>query len=129
MSMRSLALTRMRLRMVQRELVDRCTIEKQGDAEGEHGEPLNEWAVVATDVSCRIIRAGTSMSSSNSTVGGRENLVDKLRIILPYEQVVAADYRIEMADGRRYEVVDVVDDLTDKTFTQCIVERLRDKNG
>lgn len=115
--------------MVGRFLDESCTIEKMGNSESEQGVPMPEYEVVATGVSCRIIRAGSSMSSSNTVKGGRESLVDKHRCILPYGTTIAADYRIVMSDGRRYEVVDVVDDLTDKAFVQVIINRLRVKNG
>jgi head-tail adaptor len=115
--------------MVNRYLTDSCTLLKQGDAKGTHNEPLNDWVVTASGVSCRVIRAGQQMNGSNALTGGRETLVDKHRLILPVGTTVAGEYRVEMADGRRYEVVDVMDDMTDSAYVQVIIKRLREKNG
>lgn len=115
--------------MVGRELTETCTLTKQADAEGVYGEPILDWIEVGSGIKCRVIRAGSSMAGSNVIAGGRESLLDKHRLILPVGTVVGANYRAEMADGRVYEVVDVVDDLTDLPYVQVVVSRLRGSNG
>lgn len=121
-SKRTIAIVR---RRVEAFLTERCDLSVQGTSVGDMGQPLATWTVVAADVTCRIIRAGSTFASTNTITGGREALVDTLRLIVPHETEIAADYRVQVEGGHLYEVVEVLDDLTDEAFVQAIIKRLR----
>jgi hypothetical protein len=118
-------------------LTDSCTIERESDAVGGMGEPLHEFEVVASDVACRMIRAGARSTGTNNVEGGREALTDRYRLIIPVgvvtdtngRLIIGADCRVTMADGTVYEVVDVEAALTDAAFVAAVVTRTRGRNG
>jgi hypothetical protein len=110
-------------------LTDSCTIERESDAVGSMGEPLHEFEVVVSDVACRMIRAGARSTGTNNVEGGREALTDRYRLILPVGTDISTDYRVTMADGTAYEVVDVEAELTDGAFVAAVVTRTRGRNG
>lgn len=110
-------------------LTDICTIERETTGTGDMGQELHENEVVATDVPCRLIRAGTRTTGSSNNAGGRESLTDRFRLILPVGTVISTDYRVRMADETIYQVVDVEAALTDGAFVAAVVTRARGKNG
>jgi hypothetical protein len=110
-------------------LTDRCTISRESAAVGDMGQPLHEDEVLASDIACRVIMAGSRTTGSNNVAGGREALSDRFRLILPVGTDISADYRVTMADGTVYEVVDVEAGLTDAAFVAAVVMRARGRNG
>jgi head-tail adaptor len=110
-------------------LTDSCTIERESTGLGDMGQPLHEFEVVASDVDCRVIMAGSRTTGSNNVAGGREALTDRFRLILPVGTDISADYRVTMADGTVYDVVDVEAGLTDAAFVAAVVMRSRGRNG
>jgi hypothetical protein len=110
-------------------LTDSCTIERQTTAEGEMGQDLYEFEVLAADVPCRLIRAGARTTGSNNDAGGREATTDRYRLILPVGTEISMDHRVVMADGDTYEVVDVEASLTDAAFVAAVVSRVRGRDG
>jgi head-tail adaptor len=110
-------------------LTDSCTIERETSGVGAMGEDLHENEVVASNVPCRLIRAGLKSTGSSNIVGGRESLLDRFRLILPVGTDVSADYRVRMADETIYQVVDVEAALTDATFVAAVIMRVRGRNG
>jgi hypothetical protein len=107
---------------------EKCTIERETTATGDMGQELHENEVVATDVACRLIRAGLKSTGSSNNAGGRESLTDRFRIILPVGTVISTDYRVRMADDTLYQVVDVESALTDGAFVAAVVTRARGRN-
>jgi hypothetical protein len=110
-------------------LTDTCTIERETTATGDMGQELHESEVVATDVACRLIRAGLKSTGSSNNAGGIESLLDRYRLILPVGTVISTDYQVRMADGTIFQVVDVEAALTDAAFVAAVVVRSRGRNG
>jgi hypothetical protein len=110
-------------------LTDTCTIERETTATGDMGQELHENEVVATDVACRLIRAGLKSTGSSNNAGGIESLLDRYRLILPVGTVISTDYQVRMADGTIFQVVDVEAALTDAAFVAAVVVRSRGRNG
>lgn len=106
-------------------LTERCTIEREAGTTGTMGEPLHDWEVVAEDIACRVIRAGTRNDSSYEEVAGQEALVERFRLICPAGTAFDVDDRVRMADDAVYQIVDVVDRLTDEAFVSAIMTRVR----
>jgi len=109
-------------------LTETCTIERETVSVGDMGQSLHEFAEVAADVACRIIRAGTNSTGSSNNDGGREALTDRFRLILPVGTDISTDYRVRMADESLYQVVDVEAALTDAAFVAAVIVRARGRN-
>lgn len=110
-------------------LTDSCTIQRETEGVGAMGEPLHEFEDMASEVACRLIRAGTKTAGTSNVEGGREATTDRYRLILAVGTVISADYRVVMSDGLEYEVVDVEASLTDAAFVAAILVRARGRNG
>lgn len=106
-------------------LTERCTIERDAGTTGTMGEPLHDWEVVAQNVPCRVIRAGTRNNSAYQEVASQEALVERFRLICPVDTPFAVNDRVRMADDAVYQIVDVVDRLTDEGFTGALMSRVR----
>lgn len=107
-------------------LTDTCDIRREVPATGVMGEPLNTLATIYEDVPCRVIRAGTRNDSAYMEVGASESLVETFRIICPARtEFKINDVIIMTSDGATYQVVDVIDRMTDEVFVSTIVKRVR----
>lgn len=107
-------------------LTERCSIERETGAKGRMGEPLHGWETVATNVPYRAITISqTSSTSEAKSVGATEALVERLQLIFKADVVLAVDYRVRLADGRVYQIVDINDRLTDKVFVSTLAVRAR----
>jgi hypothetical protein len=120
-SARTVALVR---RTAERTLTDVCTIEKLTGSRGTMGEPLDDWVLVAEDVPCRIITAGTQSTSKAEAVGGQEALKDLHECIVPVGTSIDVDHRV-ITGGVTYEVVALETALTDAAFVKVLVSRAR----
>ena len=109
-------------------LTDSCTIERETSETGDMGQELHEWEVLASDVACRLIRAGTKSTGSNNVEGGRESLTDRFRLILPVGTDISTDYRVMVGEDY-FQVVDVEAALSDQAFVAAVVVRARGRDA
>lgn len=124
LSDRTMAMVR---RNVSAMLTERCTIERERGATDDMGAPLHDWTVVASDVPCRVIRAGQQRNNTTTQiVGSQEALVETFRLICPVGTPFTTDDRVRMADGLVYQVVALDDRLTDQAFVAAIIMRGRE---
>lgn len=108
-------------------LTELCSIERETNMRGHMGEPLsNRWETVAENVPCRIITLGQNSTQSEAEpVGSTEALIERWRLICPAGTVLAVDNRAVLSDGRKYQIVDIDDRLTDQAFVSATVVRAR----
>jgi hypothetical protein len=114
----------MRLR-VQALLTDTCVIERETAGVGTMGEPLHQWGVVVADVPCRVITGARRSGAGYQNIGSTESMIERFRLITPVGTPFAVDDRVQLSDGTVYQVVEVVDQLTDAVDTQAIIVRAR----
>jgi head-tail adaptor len=100
-----------------------CTIEREVGAIDAMGAPVHTWQVVASDVACRVIRAGRE-DLAQRVAGGAEVMRDEVRIILSHEAVVDVDYRIAIGDAV-YDVVSIEDAMSAEVFVGVVAVRRR----
>ena len=106
-------------------LTETCTLMRESGAEGLMGEPTHGLVLVASNVSCRVIRVGQRFTANTGAVGAQEALVEMYRLICPVGTAFDTDDVVEMSDGRRFQVVDVEDGLTDEAFAGAVITRVR----
>jgi hypothetical protein len=106
-------------------LTDTCRIEVEAKSRGKAGESTHARQTVATNVPCRVIDSPTRQAIGAQLVGGREAIVDTLRVVVPHGTGLAVDQIIITSGGQEYHVVGLVTDRTDKTDEQAIVRRAR----
>jgi hypothetical protein len=106
-------------------LTDVCEIQRSVTTAGALGEPVESWSVVASDVPCRMIGAGSASGTATRDVGAQEAMVEMYRLVLPLGTVVGVDTRVVVA-GATYEVVRVQDGLTSAVDVQAWVVRVRE---
>lgn len=107
-------------------LTETCRIEQEAQGRGLMGEPLHgNWEVVASAVSCRLIRSQTPNMTRTREVGAQEAIVERYRLIAPRGTAFTVDNRVVMSNGDVYQVVDVEDKLSDAAFSGCVVVRQR----
>jgi len=123
LSDRTIAMVR---RNVSAMLTERCTIERESGATDDMGAPLHDWTVVASDVPCRVIRAGQRNNNSTEIIGSQEALVEMYRLICPVATPFKTDDRVRMADGAVYQIVAMDDRMTDQAFVSAIITRGRE---
>jgi len=124
LSDRTIAMVR---RNVSAMLTERCTIERESGATDDMGAPLHDWTVVASDVPCRVIRAGQQRNNTTTQiVGSQEALVETFRLICPVATPFKTDDRVRLADGTVYQVVALDDQLSDQAFVAAIIMRGRE---
>lgn len=106
---------------------DTCTIEVGSDAVGEMGEVLSDqYAVVAADVSCRVLSLGSRFKESAGQVGEREIIADHYRLVCPYDTALAVDQRVTLtSDSSVWQVIDLVTERTSATDAQAVIVRMQ----
>lgn len=119
---RTIALVR---RNVNDLLNETCRIERESGGRGLMGEETHETVVVATNVSCRVIRLTKRTTSSAQDVGSQEALVERYRLICPVGTAFTVNDRVVMSDGRTFDLVDVEDGLSDEAFAGAMLVRTR----
>lgn len=119
---RAAALMRQRVNAL---LTDTCLIERESSGVGTMGQPLHQWDVVASAVPCRVITGARRAGAGYQNIGSTESMIERFRLITPAGTVFAVDDRVTLADGTVYQVVEVVDQLTDAVDTQAIIVRAR----
>lgn len=123
LSDRTMAMVR---RNVNAMLTDLCSIERESGATDDMGAPLHDWTVVASDVPCRVIRAGQRNNSSTEIIGSQETLVEMYRLICPVGTPFTTDDRVRMAGDAVFHIVALEDRLTDLPFVSAIITRGRE---
>lgn len=107
------------LRAIQaRYLTDTCTVLRFTSTSSSDGE-AEDWQPIATDVPCRVSQTGAAASESAGDTGALRAVSD-WRLWLPYGQDVTPRDRIEVSDGRVFEV-ERVDEKTNETARRCLV--------
>lgn len=113
-------------RRVNSYLDDTCRIERESGSPGLMGERLRDLLLVASNVSCRVIRLTKRTNTAAQEVGGQEALVERYRLILPVGTAFAVDDRVVMSNGDVYQVVDVEDHMSDGAFVGAMLTRVRE---
>lgn len=103
-------------------LPERALIEREDVLTGGMGEARSVWVVSATDVPCRIIRAGRERGDMTSTEGAVEALPETYRLALPRGTAIGIDHRVTVG-GNVYQVVGVEALLTEQVFRMVTVVR------
>lgn len=111
-------------RTLLKSLTDSAKIEREVATTDDMGAPLHTIELVATDVVCRVIRAGQQTQNQAKTAGGAETIIDKTRIILKHDVTIDVDYLITVRSVR-YQVVTIDDNMTDAGFVSAICVRAR----
>lgn len=107
---------------VRRMLTDRCTIERETHTTGAYGDVVRAWALVASDVPCRIITARRTDLNAASLTAGRETLSAVYRIALPHDTALQADDRITV-NGQVFGVTRIEAAQTDRAYVSAIIAR------
>ena len=103
-------------------LTDSCRIEQRSGTVGELGTPVAGWRVVDADVPCRVIKGQSEIGRGGEQV----SIVDEYTLITPVGTSLAVDYRVVMADGTIYQIVEVIDGRTDAVDAQAKMRQTRD---
>lgn len=101
-------------------LHQRCRIEREQQAISEYGEPVVTWVLVADDVPCRLVQAGSRTTSQVSEVGSAEGLAQAYRLAVTADVALENDMRVVL-EGQTYYVVGIEQMLTDEVFRHGIV--------
>lgn len=102
-------------------LSETCAIEREEDTRGSYGEPVHHWALVASDVACRLIDVPPA-SSGVAVASGAETLKQQYRLIVPVGTTLDADMRVTVS-GVVYQVVGIDTALTDRVFRSAVLAR------
>lgn len=121
-STRTLGIVR---RNVNAMLTDTCTIYREGSGRDSSGAPLHTLELVASAVTCRVIRSTSRAQNRAQTVAGQEALVELYRLISPVGTPFTVNDVVELSSGERYQVVNVEDKLTDSAFVEASITRVR----
>ena len=105
-----------------RYLSETCVIEQEIHTVGAYGDPIRAWALVASEVPCRLIIARRSDLSAVSMSAGRETMERVYRLVVPHGTTLDVDYRVTVG-GAIFTVMRVEDQLTDAVFVQAILAR------
>ena len=103
-------------------LTETCTIEREAVVTGVFGEPVHAWEVVATNVACRLIRAGQFYTSAAAVSGGQETLPTAFKLIVANTVALDVDTRVTTG-GLVYAVLRLETELTDEGFHMALVGR------
>ncbi|GEM_PF-1077672 len=109
-------------RIGRRFLTERCVIEREMHTVGAYGDAIRAWALIASDVACRVITARRSDLSGVALINGRETLQSTYRLTLPHDTELGVDDRVTI-NNTIYHVVRVETDLTDRVFVSAILAR------
>lgn len=90
----------------------------------DFGAQQKSFAQVGTAVACRVITGQQSFQSGMMQQGEQKSMKHELRISLPVGTELDVDYQIDVG-GVVYDVVRVIDDLTDDTQVQAVITRRR----
>jgi hypothetical protein len=105
-----------------------CSIERLGEQVDEGFTPAPQWSIVAQDVSCRVIKAGTQSSSTAKDVLGQTAIEERYRLIVPHTTELGVKDRVTVS-GVIYYVVQLELELTDKAFRSAIIQQMAGANG
>lgn len=108
----------------ERMMTQTCTIERETETRGEHGEPTRTWQIVAQNVKCRLITAKTASSNATAVVMDQEIMEDAYRLCVPVGTALAVEQRVTVA-GAIYNVASIVDGRTNAVDVQAMVTRMR----
>lgn len=106
-------------------LTDTCTIYSEASSKDSSGAPTHTMEIVASDVSCRVIRSTPPTQNRTQVVAGQEALVEYYRFITPVGTPFTVNDRVVLSTGETYDVVSVEDLLTDSAFAGAVITRAR----
>lgn len=104
-------------------LPDTCTIQAPTTVKDGKGGFTQTWAAVSggTNVACRLDPLPAPVQKD--TLGGREAIVNKRQMTFAWDAPVAFERRIVIG-GETYEIVDMVEDHSWRTFRRAMVTKV-----
>lgn len=100
---------------------DVCTIKRRSATQGPRGETNPNYDIVAENVDCRVIKGESGMDD----VGDQASLTETYRLIVPVGTELGVHYRVVLADGSKFEIIDVIDKRSDPVDAQALMVRER----
>ncbi|TXH45975.1 MAG: hypothetical protein E6Q97_30535 [Desulfurellales bacterium] len=99
-----------------------CIIDENRAATGEYGEPVQNWARIATDAPCRVIQASSRGTSAVNEAGAQENIQEEYRLEVATDIELQSDMRVTV-NGEVYFIVRIEKKLTDEIFRQAVMTK------
>jgi hypothetical protein len=106
-------------------LTDTCTIERPDEAVNSRGQMTSGWALVASDVRCRVVQGGRLNNPAVMDASLREAMDDLYRISVAYGTALERGYRMTLSTGNVFYVVRLETELSDDVFHSAIISRKR----
>lgn len=109
-------------------LTDTCFIEREADTTDEYGAPTHTWAVVSTDVPCRLIKPGQFNTSAGELVGSQDALDELYKLVVARSVTLGLNYRVtvgEAPNSETFYVVRLEVELSDEAFHAVLMARTR----
>jgi hypothetical protein len=112
-------------RQVEKQMTDRCLIERLADSRGSLGQPLQGiWETVGSNIPCRLITSKGATLPQTDVYADRVMMEDTYTISLPVGTQLALDYRITVG-STSWRVATVLDGRTDAADVQAVLLRMR----
>lgn len=112
-------------RVTQDFYVDEAIVKAPTRTVGDAGDVSVGYSAGAV-VQARLISGQRSFTSATVTPGMQESMKDEYRLCVPVGTEIGVDYRVEV-DGVEWDVIRIVDGLTDRNEIQAVLTRRRDE--
>lgn len=104
-------------------LKDTCSLYRSEYVINEFGESVQSTVQVASGIPCRVTQSNSTRVQI-ATVGRQERIISTYRLTIPlksptYNFDLAVNQQVMLSNGKRYEIIQIEDALTDAVWRQA----------